>query len=121
MEEFILRDNPQIKIILLKDELEIHEYGKEIIAYTLKSIDSLRIGKRVNWLVSIFSFVVGVFIETHWDVYKERDQLLFNYEGKPIQISFKGGDKDIAIAAANNINQFIRDAYKPVLNKKSLP
>jgi hypothetical protein len=112
MEEFIIRENPQIKIVLFNDRLELHERDKEKTEYVLKEIDSFQIGKRVNWVVSILSFIVGVFTETSGDVYKERDKLKFNYEGKLIVISLKGGDQGIAMTAANRINQFIREAYK---------
>jgi len=112
MEEFIIREKPQIKIVLFNDRLELHESDDQITEYVLKEIDSFQIGKRVNWFVSILSFVVGFFTETSANVYKERDQLKFNYEGKLILVSLKGGDQNIAITAANRINQFIGETYK---------
>ena len=118
MEEFILRDNPLIKIRLFNDRFEIQRLDNELNSYDLTKIDNLHIGKRVNWLVSILSLIVGVFTETSTDVYKERDQLKFNYEEKLIIISLKGGEQAMAITAANKVNQLIQDAYK---NKKSLP
>ena len=112
MKEFVLRESPEIKIVIFKERLELHEPGNQITEYVLKDINSFQITKRVNWLVSILSFVVGVFTETSSEIYKERDQIEFNYKGKPILISFKGGHQDKAIEAANLINQFIGEVYK---------
>jgi len=112
MKEFVLRESPEIKIVIFKERLELHEPGNQITEYVLKDINSFQITKRVNWLVSLLSFVIGVFTETSSEIYKERDQMEFNYEDKPILVSFKGGDQDKAIKAANRINQFVGEAFK---------
>lgn len=108
MEEFILKDNPQIKLVLFDDRLEIHQSDVQMKEYALKEIDSLKIGKRVNWFVSVFSFVVGIFLGGSGDVYKERDQLTFNYKNQPISYSLKGCDPNVAIKARDAINEKIR-------------
>lgn len=93
MKEFVVQENPSIRIVLFNDRFEIHQPDTQIYEYILTKIDSLHIGKRVNWFVSVFSFVVGFFIGGSGEVYKERDQLMFNYEGESVLISLEGGDK----------------------------
>ena|GEM_PF-2082804 len=90
MIEFVLKENSQVKIVLFNDRLEIHQSDFKMNEYDLKEIDSLEIGKRVNWLVSLLSFVVGISLGGSGDVYKEWDQLKFNYKSQPISYSLKG-------------------------------
>lgn len=109
MEEFIVKENPLVKIVLFDDSFEIHQPGIpiDIHRYDLKGIDTLQIGKRVNWFVSAFSVVVGFFIGDGGNIYKERDQLKFNYKGKLTVVSLRGGDQKVALRAAERINQYI--------------
>lgn len=114
MEEFILKDNPQIKLILFNDRFVLHQSDEQPKEYFLSEVDSLQIGKRVNWLVSIFSFIVGFFIGGSGEVYKERDQLKVNYEGKSVLISLKGADRAKVITAVDRVNQFLKEQHKTI-------
>ena len=107
MIEFILKDRPQVKLLLFNDRLEIHQSDLKMNEYDLKEIDSLKIEKRVNWLVSLLSFVVGIFLGGSGDIYKERDQLTFNYKNQTISYSLKGCDEQAVIKARDTINEKI--------------
>ncbi len=113
MEEFLLSETPKLKIIVFKETFEIHRSGNYKAIYILKDVDSVKIGKRVNWLVSAFSFIVGIFIGGSGAIYKERDQLKFNYKNKPIVQSLKGCNQNLAIKATTNINEKIEQALNP--------
>jgi hypothetical protein len=107
VEYFVLRDNPELKIIILEKHFEIHDFKDKKRIFTFKEIDSLRIGKRVNYLVTFLSFIANFFIEVAGELYKERDQLKFNYDKKPVKISLKGCDLELAQKMVNNLNQKI--------------
>ncbi|MFD0796314.1 hypothetical protein ACFQZJ_02495 [Maribacter chungangensis] len=100
MEEFIIRADPQLKIVLFDNRFEIHEPEEAIRAYMLKEIDSLQVGKRVNWFISAISVVIGFFIGDAGDIYKERDQLKFNHKGRPAIVSLRGGDQNVTLKVA---------------------
>ena len=96
MEEFLLKEHPQLKITVFSDRFEIHRPEKRVDQYHFNKIDFLSMGKRANWLVSAFSFIVGFFIGDAGDIYKERDLLKFTYRNQQIARSLKGCHHDTA-------------------------
>lgn len=79
MEEFVFNGDRIFKITILSDRFEIHGPGNQISGYSFNDVDLVRLGKRVNWFVSGLSFIVSFVIGGSGDVYKEKDQLNFNY------------------------------------------
>ena len=108
MENFVLRENPELKIIVTDVNFEIHDSKDFKEVFTLNKIDSLRLGKRVNWLVTFLSFIANFFIEVTGELYKERDQLKFNYKKKPTKISLMGCDLELAEKVVEVLNQKIQ-------------
>jgi len=111
METYVLRKDPLLEISILENSfqfgnLENTPYNGN---YKFSEIDSLRIDKRVNWLVSFFSFIFELFSNSGGgNVYKERDQLKFNYKKQSKHISLKGSDLNLAAEIVDKINRRIQ-------------
>ncbi len=90
---------------MLNDRFEIYQPENQTSEYRYKEVDSLKIGKRVNWSVSAVSIIVGFFIGGSGDVYKEKDLLQFNHKKQPVSISVKGGDREIIEKMVKRINE----------------
>lgn len=113
MKKIILREEPILEISLSDIDFELKNEGYEDCngVYEFSKINSLRLAKRVNWLVSVLSFIVELILGAGGgNLHKERDQLKFNYNNKPIRISLKGCDLELAIQMVNRINQKIRES-----------
>jgi hypothetical protein len=108
MGEYILKENPQVKIVLFNDRFELHRSNVQMKEYMLTEVDSFEIGKKINWLVSLLSFAAGIFLGGSGDVYNDRDRLTFNYKNQPISCSLIGCDPNIALKARDAINEKIR-------------
>ncbi|EAR02348.1 hypothetical protein [Maribacter sp. HTCC2170] len=108
MEQIILGTKPSFLIELHNDSFEIHENGNENQIFEYAFVDSLRVSKRINWLVTVLSFITEFLLNSSGNVYKERDVLRFNYQGKPQKYSLKDCDIKLALQTINRINDIIR-------------
>lgn len=104
-----------LEISLSDSDFELKNEGNEDYndVYEFSKINSLRLAKRVNWLVSVLSFIVELILGAGGgNLHKERDQLKFNYNNKPIKISLEGCNLELAIQMVNRINQKIGESQK---------
>jgi len=107
METYVLRKDPLLEITILENSFHFKNLSNTVDNgnYEFLEIDSLRIEKRVNWFVSLFSFIFELLSQSGGsDIYKEKDQLKFNYGMHPKQISLKGSDLNLATEVVNKIN-----------------
>lgn len=83
MEEIHLKKEPSVKLIIESGAFELKNHPNQITIgkYEFIKIDSLRLDKRVKWLVTFFSFLVESIFGDGMAIHKERDQRKFNYNG----------------------------------------
>lgn len=108
MDNYILRENPLLQIVLFEDKFEIHQPENQINEYIFKEVDSLKIGKNVNWLVTLFSFLISFIINVSGSIYEDKNQLKFNYQNEPIKISLNGSDAELTKRVVDMLNQKIK-------------
>jgi hypothetical protein len=73
-----LKGGSDFKIVLSNEWFETQYDDGKRDRYILDELDSLRIRKRVNWVVSVLSFLIEVLIWGAGHAYKERDLFRFN-------------------------------------------
>lgn len=107
METYVLRKDPLLEISILEKSFQFKNVHDTLHNgnYEFLEIDSLRIDKRVNWFVSLFSFIFEFLSNSGGGgLYKEKDQLRFNYRKQSKQVSLKGSDLNLATEIVDKIN-----------------
>ncbi|MGS2740846.1 hypothetical protein [Sinomicrobium sp. M5D2P17] len=90
MEKIVIRNKPKCEIVLLKDSFEVLDSldreNSGVYFYDKTKHFSLTT-TRINWLVSIFSFIVNLLTgSVAGGIFREKNQLKFKYNHVEKQI-----------------------------------
>ncbi len=106
-----LRNNPLFEIRIQKDGFIIHNDAdnNDNGLYEFDKIDSLDFQKkRINWFVSISSFIVDLFTgSATGGIFKERNQLRLNYSHVEKRIILDNCDMKAAEIAIQKIKRHV--------------
>lgn len=104
-----LRERPLVEIIIQKDGFVLYNESdkNDNGLYEFDKIDSVNFEKkRINWFVSISSFIVGLFTgSVAGGIFRERNQLGLNYKNVEKRIILDNCDMKVAALAIQKIKR----------------
>ncbi|GLU42575.1 hypothetical protein Musp01_01990 [Muricauda sp. NBRC 101325] len=104
---YLLREKPKFEIILSTDSVKIIDksISQSNESFLLDKLEKFEIKeKRTNWLITILSFVLELFMSTSPGKYSENPQLHIKYIGK----SFKYYLNDCNFQLLTEIEEIIK-------------
>lgn len=111
-EKLRLREKPLFEIEIQKNGFVIHNNAdiNDNGLYEFNKIDGLSVEKkRINWFVSISSYIVGLLSESATGgIFKEKNQLRFNHNKVQKRITLSSCDMKVAERAVQKIKPHIR-------------